>query len=560
MSNSSKFLKSRAVAVVIALFAIVASTLTIEPASAVVVGFGSQDKYFELGRPVDIDLNCQPSYGGEVVGNSSSALTLTLPDGLSVDPDWHLRGTPTKIQSIDTGAVRCFTGSDTPSNWVNWPLGIFHIVAASTPAPSITATSLNNPNCDLRIVGSLPATPDAGSVSLTLSNTFGAFSFTLKNYAASELIDITVGALDVTTLSQNANVVSAVPSPDSDANFCETAATATLSYQYAGAPAAHASAAVVVPTQLNTRPSVKVTALNDSACTIRIDANYPSVRSGERVTFYVATESFGYNFVFTGIHSGQLFSTEVSLFDVEGTASPDMETFGSWGDAPNCDSHWWLVNSVTTDAYGTQVGSTGQVMPHLPAAAGDPCEPGTYSMTGTVPCIDAEPGYYVDQLGAQSATPCNVGFFSSTAKSVVCAPAPLGTFVAVTGATSATACPTGMVTYLTASRSIHECYTLRAQTVKGIKILKTYKYAAKIYTQMTTDGGQSLTAVASGACTVARAKLTLKVKGKNTQVDRFLVTAGKKAGSCTVTFTQPGDDTYKPLTVVKTFKVSKTGK
>jgi hypothetical protein len=122
------------------------------------------------------------------------------------------------------------------------------------------------------------------------------------------------------------------------------------------------------------------------------------------------------------------------------------------------------------------------------------------------------------------------------------------------------ACPAGLTTYLPASRSIHECYKLRPQTVKGVKVLKTYKYGATVITPMLTDGGRPLSVVSAGKCTVRVTQITIKVKGKNTKVNRYQIVASKSAGNCSVTYTNAGDSTYAPLRVVKTFKVSKTGK
>jgi hypothetical protein len=55
-----------------------------------------------------------------------------------------------------------------------------------------------------------------------------------------------------------------------------------------------------------------------------------------------------------------------------------------------------------------------------------PCQPGSYSETGVVPCTLAPAGYFVPVEGATSVTP-----------------APVGSFVAVEGAAAATPCPVG---------------------------------------------------------------------------------------------------------------------
>ena len=560
--NRSTFRKTLAVLATISL-AFAGLSLGVAPASAAVeVSTNAGGEYtVTIGDSFNTSFLCQGN-GGDTVFDTNYRQG-TIPTGMT----WNtgvLSGVATEVGDFTFGSWQCLYSNGSGS-WQLLPGAYYwttvHVIAVATPTPSITATSLNNSTCDVRIVASLPVEPTAGSAALRLENEYGYVTFGLRNYAAAELIDLSFSALDVTGLGLNQNVTSATPSADADTNFCATATTATLSYQYAGAPVASASAPVFTPSKLNTRPNVVVSAKNDMACTIHIVANYPSVQQGAQLHFYMATDTFGYDLYFTGVNSGEVFVADIPMMDEDTLANlPNLDHFTKWGDTPNCDSYWWHVDSNTNDAYGALVSSVGQVMPHLPGVAGIPCEPGTYSITGVAPCEPAAAGFYVDEAGATFAMPCNVGFFSTNLGSAFCQAAPIGKFVATTGATSAASCPAGQTTYLQASRSIHECYTLRVQTVKGVKVLKTYKYGTKIITPMLTDGGRALAVTAAGKCSVAVAKITIKVKGKNTKVDRYQIVAGKSAGSCTLTYTNAGDDTYKAITVVKTFKVSKTGK
>jgi hypothetical protein len=59
---------------------------------------------------------------------------------------------------------------------------------------------------------------------------------------------------------------------------------------------------------------------------------------------------------------------------------------------------------------------------------------------------------------------------------------------------------------------------------------------------------------------VKSVKAVVVVKGKKTSVSRYQITMGKVAGNCTLTYVNAGDDSHTPLSVVKTLKVSKTGK
>ncbi|MCX8530335.1 MAG: hypothetical protein ORN27_09775 [Rhodoluna sp.] len=157
------------------------------------------------------------------------------------------------------------------------------------------------------------------------------------------------------------------------------------------------------------------------------------------------------------------------------------------------------------------------------------------------------------------ATPCALGTYSASGHGD-CLPAPQGSFVSTTGATSPTACPAGQTTLLPGSRTHFECFKVITQTAKAIKVPAKNKFGAKVLTPKTTDLGAPLTLTASGSCSVKSVKAVVVVKGKKTSVSRYQITMGKVAGNCTLTYVNAGDDSHTPLSVVKTLKVSKTGK
>ena len=540
-------------------------SLGVSPASAVQINIGQPPHTYEVGTAIDVDVSCKQSYPGETVGASAAVIQTAMPDGLTLDPDWHIRGIPLTVQTVDVGFIRCFSGTDDANNWLNVYIGEFVIIPASTPNPAVTIANLNNAACDARIVAALPAFSDAGTLKLELSNEFGAYSFTLRDYAATELIDLTVSALDVATLGSNANVLSQTVLPNSESNFCNTSTTATISYQHLGAPLAYgwAVATPTKPAALATTPSLVWSTLGDSACTVHLSAVWPSLQDGATPHLYVATGYFGYDIWLSGVVPGSIVNIDLPLMNPDAFANGDVlgiDHFTIWGDAPTCTGNDWQVNSDTRDANGNELTTYTRLYPELPAVAPAACVPGTYSNTGAAPCADAAPGYFVDKSGATEATACGLGFYSDTSNSVGCTPAAKGRFVASTAANSSIACGAGKNTRMTAARSAFECYTLRVQTVKAVKVLKTYKYGTKVITPTLTDGGRALTASAVGKCTVAVTKVTVKVKGKSTRVNRYQIVAAKSAGNCSVTYTNAGDEDFASLRVVKTFKVSKTGK
>ena len=70
------------------------------------------------------------------------------------------------------------------------------------------------------------------------------------------------------------------------------------------------------------------------------------------------------------------------------------------------------------------------------------CAPGSYNSTnGSAPCTVAPQGYYVGTTGAESATPCSAGTFSTATgatSSATCTPADPGYYVASAGSSSET--------------------------------------------------------------------------------------------------------------------------
>jgi hypothetical protein len=77
-------------------------------------------------------------------------------------------------------------------------------------------------------------------------------------------------------------------------------------------------------------------------------------------------------------------------------------------------------------------------------ADGEPCPPGSWSETGTVPsggtCIPARPGSFVAMAGSTAEVECPAGTFSDSFGSDACVPAPAGTYVPVAGSAEPLPC------------------------------------------------------------------------------------------------------------------------
>ena len=480
-----------------------------------------------------------------------------------------------------------------------------------SPQPYLALTQTNTVDCGYELQIMLPATPDAGTVQLTFTTATATAMVTLVDLAPSEIHQISVKGGNIDALLGNYQVVSITPAGDIPI-ACYEAVDIRLSYQSLGAPTGSMQLNEYVPTAKYSTPSVQVESYNDEACTMRVTGVLPSVMTGIEATpyLYVASDVFGYYVYLDEIVNGKMFSLELPLKSLSGIES--LEGVGavtSWGTELKCDGQWWQVDLVAISEGGDTVSTGAQqvwvnFVPPL-------CEPGTYSATGRAPCAEAEPGKYVAGYGAIAAVPCDAGTFSDVARSTRClnaiegyyvaisgassasqaepgtyAPgygsiaavpcelgtfseaagaakctaAPKGYFVASTGATSATKCATGLTTELTGARSINECYKQKFQTAKAINTPTKLKFGAKHETAGRADAGVNLNAVATGSCTVTKINKTVKQNGKNVKQPRWVIKATAKAGNCKVTFSNDGDYTYKPFSVTKTIKVTKTGK
>lgn len=431
-----------------------------------------------------------------------------------------------------------------------------------TQPPLITATAIKNDVCSVRIVGLLPTSPLSNSTRLTIAVFDSTTVFTLRDYEANELIDLTLDLNNVLSFSSNPAVLSTNSTNSNDTNSCGKSITAILSYQNGSSPSASASASVQA-TYFSQVPSVTVKVLNDLACSVSISGVVPKLLPGTQPYLFIHLDDFGYKVQLKQIVSGEVFTTSLSLLDGELIQASDyVANYLSFGNEPRCDSSDWLVSLETSSGLEIPNQSPSVVIrPQLPnnPVNQELCQPGTYSNSGQIPCTDSTPGNFVAVTGATAQIPCGLGYFSDLARSISCYPAPIGFYVGGTGSTFATPCPEG-ITRLSAARSIYECYKLLAQTSKTISFSKAYKFGAKVLTVTNTDAGLAMSATAMGKCTVNKVTVSLKAKGKTTKVDRFQVTTGKSAGTCTVTYSRPGDDTRTAMLIVKTFKVSKTGK
>jgi|GEM_PF-6511472 len=242
---------ARRSAVIVALGAVFALLIGTAPANAFVDYRPSHHadsvEFVTIGNAFDVDYSC--SNGATNDGVTYGIAGGDIPPGLSYDPvDAHIKGTPTLLGIYALPYVLC--GHDGFDE--GFSIGTIVIQAPATPAPSVTATALNNANCEVRIVGTFPATPDPGTATVTIGNPGGGVSLSLANQVGSTLLDLTFSAFDLSAIS-DPDITAVIPQ-GGDYNQCGSDLSVILSYQYQGAESAQDSTTVKATTVAAVQP------------------------------------------------------------------------------------------------------------------------------------------------------------------------------------------------------------------------------------------------------------------------------------------------------------------
>ena len=442
---------------------------------------------------------------------------------------------------------------------------------------------------------------------------------TFANVAKGELFSIVVS---LSNISQSALVHPKVTSFSGQGDLCGSTVIYKFEYIYAGAPVAYASEILTVNANTGgggggpmAMPDVQVTVAEvlDEACTVRVNIKNKFLPEDEKLylTFkemnWTTQEELASVIATVQLTQNQSESFSVDLLDFEGSLAdaPVPTLQGDIGGIVNCQNVYvtagaylgatnelnesvlsWVGIGTETNAwdqaspwcesgtYGKIVQDEGKLTRNcLPAPLGHyvaednilgeptPCRMGTYAAEiGSTTCTQAPAGSHVPHFGLSTFTPCPVGTFSPEEGAGECRPAAKGYFVDTVGATSAKKCASSKTTALDGARSANECYLQKTQTAKAIKLPTVLKVGAKLDTPGTADAGLALKVYTTGPCTVKAGTKTVKIKGKSVKQARWIITAGKTAGVCRVEYTNAGDYLYKPFRVIKSIKVSKTGK
>ena len=612
--------KSRALisTLLIVLLSAAGLSATSSPANAISIPLlTDQNRIYTIGDTVDLDLSCQPDFVGENGGNSAIQEFGQMPPGTTVDANLRLTGTLTEVGSFDLGLFRCYTnGSDTQLNWRNFYPGVIVVNADVTPAPSLQVNNLNTEGCEVLVTAVLPQTPQEGSVRLVLNDNS---VITFANVAKGELLSL---QLSLSNVAQSALISPKVAAFTGNGDLCSSEVVYRFEYSYAGAPIASASKTLTVSANIGgggggpmPAPDMQVSVAEvlDEACTMRVKIKTNFLPEDEKLYLYFKEMNWATQEELASVTATvQLTQDEqesfyVDLLDFEGSLAdePVPTLQGDIGGIVNCQNvyvsaaaYLGVTNELNesvlsfvgigseTNAWDQaspmcEAGTFGKIVQDegkftrncLPAPVGHyvaeenvlgeptPCRIGTFAgEIGLTDCAPAPAGSHVPHFGLSTFTPCPVGTFSPEEGAGECRPAAKGYYVDTVGATSAKKCAASKTTALDGARSANECYLQKAQTAKATKLPSVLKVGAKLDTPGTSDAGLAFKVYTTGPCTVKAGTKTVKIKGKSVKQPRWIITAGKTAGVCRVEYTNSGDYLYKPFSIIKSIKVTKTGK
>ena len=636
-----------------ALLALLAgSSLSVAPAFAAVI---PQSIFYPMvvGDVVNLDLGCQEEGITSVSFGSGN-----LPDGLTIDSQGLVTGSPTTVGNYPIGNYSCYWGSD-GINSENWAM-VFNVLPL-TPEPFLDVHNLNTENCSFYVSYLFPETPDDGKASLTISNQAGTranLSLVSRNsnqlyentYLISELNDVGNNNLDGSLTNGSAPFT------------CGDTIEATLRYTWRNVPASDKKVSGVViskPTVTPTaggHPIQKLINLNNQNCEFRILASIPSpAKAGstkvsvvlpspgtDQITFTIADSMVAklIDFTFTpeelasgsvvrdGIIAidnqistswtcGSTFSVQVEYIDLldnyrSSPQAPELQTDGftvtptkpevnedpeasitavqsnlgtcnisivatvpdAWRPIAigitSVDSTEWIT-AVTLYESGLANGvitlnlsftSTDAIFANVPIEDEDKTLNGTPVCSGAFRAIIDSP---VGNLATttftlgQTMPTCNAGSILDEEQSR-CILVERGFYTTELNSSTPIACPAGMTTSTTASKSINDCYKPIVQNIVGLKTPKALKFSGTTNLALTTNSKALATYKVTGPCTAKVANIVTKVKGKKVTTKMLKVTAGKKAGSCSVTLTSEAKDKYLAMSKPVKIKVSKTGK
>ncbi len=312
----------RIVAALAAILLTVAGVVAVEsPANASWNDNSYQTHYIKVGETVSWDWNLCGDGAYEHWFNEGA-----LPPGLELSGAGMITGAATATGTYYMGDWHCSLNIPGYGNLHNASSNsggmTIEVSQDPSPVPSIQIESQVNALCEFHISGQVPATPNAGSVKLTLSNGTASGEYQLSNLTAATTFNITASLQDLSSMFNNSVVISVNQTP---ALSCGDMITATLAYSNGFKAIASASSNVTVALPEPPR-IVSVTNLNDALCDIRVVGTLPSsaVAGSVQLAFTDGTDSLVATLTTTT--AGQLIDLTIptkpfSILDLPGVAA-----------------------------------------------------------------------------------------------------------------------------------------------------------------------------------------------------------------------------------------------
>jgi hypothetical protein len=476
----------------------------------------------EFPTPID-SLNtwaADPDFTGTLTGSTPFACG----DTISFTIGYQWRGAPVATKTVSGVVV------DKPAE-----------APKAGSAPIQKLINLNNADCQFRILATLPTTPLPGSTKITINSYHDngpadQLTFTISDQVAAGVLDFT---FDPTQLSSGPIGVAGIASEDYQVSTSwECGSPLNVSVEYrdllnnywssTSAPQLQTDGFSVTPTKPetvtppNSDYSISAGQASVGTCSISVIASLPdearpialaitNLENNDWITAVILYDAVSNN----GVISANLsFSSKDDIY-ASFTLTDDNKVFE---EETECEGTYRAVIDSPGGILASTLFTLGKAMPT--------CNAGSTLDQEERSCTPVERGYYTTELN--SSTPI--------------------------------ACPAGMTTATTASKSVNDCYKPIVQSIVGFKAPKALKFNGTTNLALITNTKAVSAFTVTGPCTAKLANVVTKVKGKKVTTKMLKVTAGKKAGTCSINLTSPTTGKYLELSKAVKIKVSKTGK
>jgi len=392
----------------------------------------------------------------------------------------------------------------------------------------VKAVPLSNANCEFKVLAAFPSRADRHSMALVFS-TGGASVNTVRAF----IHDSRWGQVLEATFNPTDLVESIRNNPENFINWqyeifsspgiqCNDLLEITLEYYQSGVRKTQTTSVIPTTPVVIENPSYSITAYPSKTqmCAITVVANAPDASRPLTlaITSTTSDEPLALLYFTGGIPQDGTINATLSMDSLEGFYSSIPYDDVELAPGASCSGEFRAV--ILLDESIVASDTTTLVAPPVVCGAGWTLK---LDRSG---CDEAPRGFFTTELN--SSTPI--------------------------------ACPAGMTTATISSKSVNDCYKPIAQTIASFKAPKALKFSGTTNLAITTNSKSLATYKVTGPCTAKVANITTKVKGKKVITKMLKVTAGKKAGNCSVTLTAQAKDKYLAMSKPVKIKVSKTGK